>query len=238
MGNKTSYNSLLNSSFKELKDLWVKTQPVPDDMAQINRELTKKGCIFLHPKAYWGDEWFSPSESTSISVPFYLAHSKLKKLEKKMIGFAEGETKKERLKLLRHEVGHCFDHAYKTSSTKEWKSYFGDPKKAYKPEDYKADPNSIDYVKNLEDHYSQSHPLEDFAETFAVWLNPKSQWRKKYKNQFKAIEKLNYIDRLVKKHGNLAPKVGADTSFYAAKNLRIKLKTYYNRKRRSLNIQS
>jgi hypothetical protein len=31
-----------------------------------------------------------------------------------------------------------------------------------------------DYVLNLDAWYAQSHPAEDFAETFAVWLKPGS----------------------------------------------------------------
>ena len=33
---------------------------------------------------------------------------------------------------------------------------------------------------HLDSWYAQSHPDEDFAETFAVWLTPDSNWRERY----------------------------------------------------------
>ena len=36
------------------------------------------------------------------------------------------------------------------------------------------------FVLHLDSCYAQSHPAEDFAETFAVWLDPKTDWRKRY----------------------------------------------------------
>ena len=36
------------------------------------------------------------------------------------------------------------------------------------------------YVLHLGHWYAQSHPTEDFAETFAVWLPPRSRWRSQY----------------------------------------------------------
>ena len=52
--------------------------------------------------------------------------------------------------------------------------------------------------------YAQKHPDEDFAETFAVWLTPRSGWRRRYR-QWPAIHKLRYVDRLMKKIGSQHP---------------------------------
>src|SRR5262245_43943450 len=52
--------------------------------------------------------------------------------------------------------------------------------------------------------YAQKHPDEDFAETFAVWLTPRSNWRKKYKG-WGAMRKLQYMDRIARKVGGLEP---------------------------------
>ncbi len=41
-------------------------------------------------------------------------------------------------------------------------------------------PWSRDYVNPNGDHYAQKHPDEDFAETFTVWLTPRSGWRSSY----------------------------------------------------------
>ena len=39
-------------------------------------------------------------------------------------------------------------------------------------------------------------PDEDFAETFAVWLTPRSNWRKRYEG-WPALKKLQYVDELM-----------------------------------------
>ena len=49
---------------------------------------------------------------------------------------------------------------------------------------------------NLANWYAQSHPIEDFAETFAVWLRPGSRWRSRYAD-WPALRKLEYVDALM-----------------------------------------
>jgi hypothetical protein len=56
----------------------------------------------------------------------------------------------------------------------------------------------------MEGWYAQKHPDEDFAETFAVWMTPRSNWRKRYKG-WGAMAKLKYMDRIAKKFGNAEP---------------------------------
>ena len=48
------------------------------------------------------------------------------------------------------------------------------------PEFYTPKPYSKSFVLHLDAWYAQSHPDEDFAETFAVWLTPNSEWRQRY----------------------------------------------------------
>ena len=43
---------------------------------------------------------------------------------------------------------------------------------------------------------AQSHPDEDFAETFAVWLRPRSNWRTRYAG-WPALKKLEYVEELM-----------------------------------------
>ena len=50
---------------------------------------------------------------------------------------------------------------------------------------------------HLDPWYAQSHPDEDFAETFAVWLTPESNWKPRYAG-WPAIKKLDYMDALMK----------------------------------------
>ena len=64
------------------------------------------------------------------------------------------------------------------------------------PEYYTPKPYSKSFVLHLDSWYAQSHPDEDFAETFAVWLNPQSDWRARYAD-WPALKKLEYMDALM-----------------------------------------
>jgi hypothetical protein len=57
--------------------------------------------------------------------------------------------------------------------------------------------------------YAQKHPDEDFAETFAVWLDPQSNWREVYA-EWSCLPKLLYLDELAHRIGNEPPPVTAD----------------------------
>jgi hypothetical protein len=61
-------------------------------------------------------------------------------------------------------------------------------------------------VQHLGAWYAQAHPTEDFAETFAVWLKPRSAWRREYLG-WPAFAKLQYIDGLAAEIADAAPVV-------------------------------
>src|SRR5436190_1235190 len=71
-------------------------------------------------------------------------------------------------------------------------------------ENYRPVLFSKDYVRYLPGWYAQKHPDEDFAETFAVWMTPRSGWRKKYRG-WGAIAKLHYMDRIGRELGSVDP---------------------------------
>ena len=64
---------------------------------------------------------------------------------------------------------------------------------------------------HLDDWYAQSHPDEDFAETFAVWLTPELDWRKRYAG-WKALQKLEYVDELMRSLAGKAAGAHAEIS--------------------------
>jgi hypothetical protein len=64
------------------------------------------------------------------------------------------------------------------------------------PEYYTPKPYSKSFVLHLVPSYAQSHPDEDFAETFAVWLTPDAEWRTRYAGT-PALRKLEYIEKLM-----------------------------------------
>src|ERR1700745_3088576 len=80
-----------------------------DCLATLHEELEERG-IRLRPHAWISSEWFSPADVPGIAIPFYLAHPRLMKLEKKMMLDVEGGTWAECMAILRHEAGHAIQH--------------------------------------------------------------------------------------------------------------------------------
>jgi hypothetical protein len=157
-------------------------------------ELAAKG-LRIRPHAWISDEWFSPDTTPGIAIPFYLAHPRLMALERKMIIDVEGGSRWECMRILRHEAGHVVQHAYQLNRRRRWQQLFGASSRHY-PAYYRPNPASRHFVHHLRLWYAQSHPDEDFAETFAVWLRPRSDWRRRYAG-WPALKKLQYVDELM-----------------------------------------
>lgn len=157
-------------------------------------ELEARG-LRLKPHCWLSDEWFSPAGIAGIAIPFYLAHPRLRRLERQQMLEVEGGTRLECMRILRHEAAHAYQHAYQVHRRRRWQQLFGKSSREY-PEYYRADPGSKRYVQHLRLWYAQAHPDEDFAETFAVWLRPRSSWRKRYAG-WPALKKLEYVDELM-----------------------------------------
>ena len=129
-----------------------------------------KGLRF-RPHFWLSDEWFCPDGVPGIAVPFYLAHPRLSRLEQSQMLEVEGGTAEWCLRILRHETGHAVENAYRLRLRARRRQLFGSTTKPY-PEYYSPRPYSKSFVIHLDAWYAQSHPDEDFAETFAVWLTP------------------------------------------------------------------
>ena len=82
---------------------------------------------------------------------------------------------------------------------------FGSPSTEY-PEYYTPKPYSKSFVHHLDHWYAQSHPDEDFAETFAVWLDSSSQWPTLYAG-WPAARKLEYMDRMMRTLAGKRPRI-------------------------------
>ncbi|MGH8301891.1 MAG: putative zinc-binding metallopeptidase, partial [Steroidobacteraceae bacterium] len=167
-------------------------------------ELECKGIRF-HPHVWLSEEWFSPDGIPGIAIPFYLVHPRLERLERRIMREAEGGNARWFMRILRHEAGHALDNAYRLRRRKRWREVFGPASLQY-PARYKARPGSRRYVHHLGEWYAQSHPTEDFAETFAVWLQPKSGWRKSYAD-WPAFQKLSIVDELMAEVASRRPPV-------------------------------
>lgn len=166
-----------------------------DCVAELYGELSARG-IRLRPHVWLSDEWFSPADVPGFAIPFYLAHPRLMQLERRELLEVEGGTHVECMQIMRHESGHAIQHAFQLHRRREWQQLFGKSSTRY-PESYRPNPASKKFVQHLRRWYAQSHPDEDFAETFAVWLRPRSDWRRRYAG-WPALLKLQYVDRLMK----------------------------------------
>jgi hypothetical protein len=170
--------------------LRIEGSPVEKPLARLYHELARRGIGF-RPHCWIAQEWFSPDGVPGIAIPFYLLHPRLKRLERRLMGEVEGGNAEDLMRILRHEAGHTVDTAYRLRRRKAWREAFGPASKRY-PRHYRPRPGSKRFVHHLDKWYAQSHPTEDFAETFAVWLKPRSTWRRDYAG-WPALRKLEYV---------------------------------------------
>src|SRR6266705_2769053 len=91
---------------------------------QLYAELSQKGLVF-HPPCHLGDEWFVPVGIPAIFIPFFLAHDRLRQLERRIILEVEGETPEWFMKLIRHETAHAYAYAYQFTRKRKWQRTFG-----------------------------------------------------------------------------------------------------------------
>lgn len=184
---------LLQKRFCELR-LSLRHSTVERHLRRVERELARRGIRF-RPHVWLSEEWFSPDGVPGIAVPFYMAHPRLRALERRFMGEVEGGNANWLTRILRHEVGHALDNAYRLRRRKGWRRTFGKASSPY-PDIYQPRPASRAFVLHLGHWYAQSHPTEDFAETFAVWLQPRARWRREYAG-WPALRKLEYVDELM-----------------------------------------
>lgn len=173
-------------------------------IAHVQRELQERNLCFT-PHYWLSDEWFCADGIPGVAIPFYLAHSRLEKLERAQLFEVEGGDEAWCLKILRHEVGHAIENGFRLRLRKQRKKIFGLSSVPY-PEYYSPRPYSKSFVLHLDPWYAQSHPDEDFAETFAVWLTPHSEWRSRYAG-WPALKKLVYMDQLMGEIAGKSPPV-------------------------------
>ncbi|MDH3627453.1 MAG: putative zinc-binding metallopeptidase [Acidobacteriota bacterium] len=221
--------SLLDERLCDL-DLTLEGTPLERRVQRLYAELDRRGIGF-RPHAWLSSEWFSPDGVPGVAIPFFLAHPRLMKLELRQMLEVEGGSSTACMRLLRHETGHAIDTAYRLHRRKRWRDVFGLYSQPY-PRIYRPRPSSRAFVLHLDAWYAQAHPAEDFAETFAVWLTPRLNWRKQYADWPKALAKLQFVDELMKEEvlGKPAP-VRSKAHLEPVSKLRMTLKNYYRSKR-------
>ncbi len=191
---------------------------------QVELEASRKGIRF-RPKYYLGTGWGCVNKSISIEIPFWFQNETLMAIEDEMA--YDGVENEAEIKMgLRHELGHAINYAYKLYKDPEWKALFGNFYKKYS-DSYSFNPWSKRHVKHLPDHYAQKHPDEDWAETFAVWLTPGSNWRRIYAKT-PALKKLLYVDRKIHEIGKLSPINTKEKLDMPIENVKMTIREFYD----------
>jgi hypothetical protein len=219
---------LLDVRFCDL-GVTIAESELPPRLDELARELGERGLKF-RPHYWLGEEWLCPDGVPGVSIPFYLAHPRLARLELAQCLEVEGGTKESCLAILRHEAGHAIENAYRLRRLPERKALFGRSDTPY-PTSYDPRPYSRSFVIHLDNWYAQSHPDEDFAETFAVWLTPGGRWRRRYAG-WPALKKLEYVDGLMRELARKRPLVKTRRSVAPVSRLKKTLRAHYRAKRR------
>ena len=206
----------------------IKGSFLESHIKRLYSELNDRGIRFK-PHVWLSADWFTPDGVPGFAIPFYLAHPRLAKLERKQMLEIEGGTDFECMRILRHEAGHAIDNAFRLHFKRRWRLTFGSFAQRY-PESYRPKPNSRRYVFNLEAWYAQAHPAEDFAETFAIWLQPRSNWRRRYRG-WPALRKIEYVDEVMNEVAVTRPKNRARRKVETLPEIRITLREHYRRKK-------
>jgi hypothetical protein len=199
-----------------------------DRIAKVRNELKDRQLLF-EPHFWLSDEWFCADGIPGIAIPFYLAHPRLEKLERAQLYEVEGGDEAWCLKILRHEVGHAIENGYRLRLKKQRRKIFGKSSVPY-PEYYSPRPYSKSFVLHLDPWYAQSHPDEDFAETFAVWLTPNSEWQNRYAG-WPALKKLQYMEGLMGEIAGKKPAVTNTKTLDAIETLTKSLGEHYSARR-------
>lgn len=195
--------ALLDVRFCDL-GLTVEKSPVQPALKRLDRELERRGFRF-RPHTWFAEEWFCPDGVPGFAIPFFLGHPRLARLERRLMHEVEGGNERWLRRILRHETAHALDNAYRLRRRQRWRRTFGPASRPY-PAGYAPRTTSRNYVMHLGHWYAQSHPTEDFAETFAVWLAPNSTWRTDYEG-WNALRKLRYVDELMTEIRDSSPLV-------------------------------
>jgi hypothetical protein len=205
-----------------LRGTWLEAR-----LAELYADLKRRKFRFL-PHAWLSHDWFSCDGVPGIAIPFYLAHPRLRRLERRQVHEVEGGSLEECIKILRHECGHAIQHAYQLHRRRRYQQLFGKSSQTY-PEFYRPNPASRRYVQHLPLYYAQSHPDEDFAETFAIWLLPHATWRKRYQ-AWPALSKLEYVEELMQEVKHTWPPISSRKTVDPIHSLKILLRDYYAEK--------
>lgn len=177
---------------------------VEEAIRRVREDLVRVGITQLNPTFYISNAYGCVAGTTNIGIGFYDCSELLRDLNKEIRGWRNDPA--DILQIIRHEIGHAFCYAYKLYRSKEFRHQFNVQGHFFNtyPNDHavqKPNPWSADFVNPAGDFYAQSHPDEDFAETFSVWITPEVDWRAQFRAKHGALRKLSYVERSARTFG-------------------------------------
>jgi hypothetical protein len=147
----------------------------------VRAELRAAGILHFEPTFALGDSGFwCADRAVTINIPWFLATEKLAAAAQARYP----STWEDVARGVRHELGHAVNYAFELWKREDWRKTFGDFTAPYpeRPWPFVASsPDFVEYVLDSGPGYGQRHPDEDWAETFATWLDPAIDWRARYK---------------------------------------------------------
>ena len=216
-----------------LSDLPLKLEGtvVEGRIAQLRAELEARELRFpIH--FYISDEWFTPDGTATMAVPFYLTHPRLERLEKAQMLEVEGGDHEWCMRILRHEAGPRDRQRLQAAPAAAASGAVRQFVASRIPSSTTPSRYSKSFVQHIDPWYAQSHPDEDFAETFAVWLTPESNWERRYAG-WPALAKLEYVDALMRQlRGKKAARRERSRKSIRCAGCGTRCGVYYRRKRR------
>jgi hypothetical protein len=215
-------------------DLRIAGSPLEPHVQRLGAELKERGLRF-RPHFWLSDDWYTPDGVPGIALPFYMAHPRLMRLEETQMLEVEGGSPEWCMKILRHEAGHAIENAYRLRRRRRRIDLFGRSSQKY-PASYEPRPYSKSFVQHLEAWYAQSHPDEDFAETFAVWLTPGAEWEKRYAG-WPALKKLQFVDELMREIDGRPAAVRTRREVDPIAKLTKTLREHYEQRRRTYLVE-
>ncbi len=191
---------------------------------EVHEELEHKKINF-RPEYYISNEWGCPDRIPIIGIPYSFCYPIFTTFEEDGVIVDKDPVRK----IIRHEIGHTLNYAYKLYEREDWKHIFGDFNKPYNLNEAAkyVNPFSKDFVVNLPDYnycYAQLHPDESWSETFAVWVKSTytTKWVHEYSGRYTVLGKLWTVNNIMKEVRNLKPKISNGKKHKPYSNLILK----------------
>jgi hypothetical protein len=136
------------------------------------------------------------------------------------------EDEREIMMYMRHEAGHAINYAYR--STRRPSGASCSVRSTVATAITTGRCRSAASTCDTWPAGTQKHPDEDFAETFAVWLTPRSNWRRKYKS-WPALTKLRYVERVARRVRELDPVMPTGNIDLGVEDMKVTVEQFYRR---------